>query len=86
MSFKLCIKDSQGISKSHDPVTVDYAVVGGNLLSSLHPKEETLVKIQSSFKIEKRKEKQKRTSFFSWTYTHVVKVLQNVLSFIILLT
>ncbi|CAH3159381.1 unnamed protein product [Porites evermanni] len=28
LSFKLCIKDSQGISKSHDPVTVDYVVVG----------------------------------------------------------
>ena len=63
MSFKLCIKDSQGISKSHDPVTVDYAIVGGNLLFSLHPEEETLVKIRSSFKIEKRKQNQKRTSF-----------------------
>ena len=63
MSFKLCIKDSQGISKSHDPVTVDYAIAGGNLSFSLHPKEESLVKIRSSFKIEKRKEKQKRTSF-----------------------
>ena len=29
LSFKVCIKDSQGISKSHDPVTVDYAIVGG---------------------------------------------------------
>ena len=32
MSFKVCIKDSQGMSKSHDPVTVDYAIVGGTLL------------------------------------------------------
>ena len=30
LSFKVCIKDSQGISSFHDPVTVDYAVVGGN--------------------------------------------------------
>lgn len=29
LSFKVCIKDSQGISQTHDPVTVDYAVVGG---------------------------------------------------------
>ena len=29
LSFKVCIKDSQGMSKSHDPVTVDYAIVGG---------------------------------------------------------
>ncbi|CAH3131432.1 unnamed protein product, partial [Porites lobata] len=28
LSFKVCIKDSQGMSKSHDPVTVDYAIVG----------------------------------------------------------
>ncbi|CAH3028669.1 unnamed protein product [Porites evermanni] len=28
LSFKVCIKDSQGISKSHDPTTVDYAIVG----------------------------------------------------------
>ena len=59
----MCIKDSQGISKSHDPVTVDYAIVGGNLLSPLHPKSETLVKIRSSFKIEERKDKQERYVF-----------------------
>ena len=61
MSFKVCMKDSQGLSKSHDPVTVDYAVVGGNLLFPLHAKKrKTLVKIRSSFKIEERKEKQER--------------------------
>ena len=32
LSFKACIKDSQGMSKSHDPVTVNYAIVGGTLL------------------------------------------------------
>ena len=84
MSFKLCIKDSQGISKSHDSVTVDYAIVGGNLLFSLHSKEETLVKVRSSCKIEKRKENQKRTSFLD-IYT-CSEGLKNVLSFIILLT
>ena len=35
LSFKVCIKDSQGISKSHDPVTVDYAIVGGILMFPL---------------------------------------------------
>ena len=84
MSFKLCIKDSQGISKSHDSVTVNYAIVGGNLLFSLHSKEETLVKVRSSCKIEKRKENQKRTIFLDiYTYSEGLK---NVLSFIILLT
>ena len=74
MSFKLCIKDSQGISKSHDPVTVDYAIVGGNLLFSLHPKEETLVKRRCSFKIEKRKENQQRTSFLDiYTFSEGLK-------------
>ncbi|XP_073253699.1 uncharacterized protein [Porites lutea] len=28
LSFKVCIKDSQGMSKFHDPVTVGYAIVG----------------------------------------------------------
>ena len=57
----MCIKDSQGISKSHDPVTVDYAIMGGNLLFPWHAKKEkTLVKIRNSFKIEERKEKQER--------------------------
>ena len=28
-SFKVCVKDTQGISKNHDPITVEYAVVGG---------------------------------------------------------
>ena len=61
MSFKVCMKDSQGLSKSHDPVTVDYAVVGGNLLFPLHAKKrKTSVKIRSSCKIEERKEKQER--------------------------
>ena len=84
MSFKLCIKDSQGISKSHDSVTVNYAIVGGNLLFSLHSKEETLVKVRSSCKIEERKENQKRTSFLD-IYT-CSEGLKNVFSFIILLT
>ena len=37
LSFKVCFKDSQGISKSHDPVTVDFAIVGGKHLAfSMH--------------------------------------------------
>ena len=36
LSFKVCIKDSQGMSKSHDPVTADYAIVGGILMFPLH--------------------------------------------------
>ena len=27
--FKVCVKDSQGLSNSHDPITVNYVVVGG---------------------------------------------------------
>ncbi|KAL9972572.1 hypothetical protein ACROYT_G018902 [Oculina patagonica] len=27
-SFKVCVKDTQGISRNHDPITVEYAVVG----------------------------------------------------------
>ena len=27
--FKVCVKDSQGLSNSHNPVTVNYVVVGG---------------------------------------------------------
>ena len=29
-SFKVCVKDTQGISRDHDPITVQYAVVGSN--------------------------------------------------------
>ena len=54
---------------------MDYAIVGGNLLFSLHSKEETLVKVRSSCKIEKRKPKKGQVF---WTYTHVVKLLKNV--------
>ena len=81
MSFKLCIKDSQGISKSHDPVTVDYAIVGGNLLFSLHPEEETLVKIRSSFQIEKKKKTKPKQGQVFWTYTNVVKILKKIIVF-----
>ena len=27
--FKVCVKDSQGLSNSHNPVTMNYVVVGG---------------------------------------------------------
>ena len=27
--FKVCVKDSKGLSNSHDPITVNYIVVGG---------------------------------------------------------
>ena len=27
--FKVCVKDSQGLSESHNPITVNYVVVGG---------------------------------------------------------
>ena len=28
-SFKVCVKDSQGLSNSHNPITVNYVVIGG---------------------------------------------------------
>ena len=28
-AFKVCVKDSQGINRNHDPIAVDYAVIGG---------------------------------------------------------
>ena len=57
----MCIKDSQGIRKSHDPITVDYAIVGGNLLFSLHAKKNRLDKKQ--FQSRKKKHKTKKTGF-----------------------
>ena len=40
-AFKVCVKDSQGISRNHDPIAVDYAVIGGKyyreLVKALHP-------------------------------------------------
>ena len=27
--FKVCVKDSQGLSNSHNPITVHYIVIGG---------------------------------------------------------
>ncbi|PFX14674.1 hypothetical protein AWC38_SpisGene21153 [Stylophora pistillata] len=27
-AFKVCVKDSQGLSKTHDPITVHYAIIG----------------------------------------------------------
>ena len=59
----MCIKDSQGISKSHDPITVDYAIVGGNLLFPLHAKKKKIVKIRSSFKVEKEAQNKKDRFF-----------------------
>ena len=29
-SFRVCVKDLAGMDSQHDPVTVDYAVIGGN--------------------------------------------------------
>jgi len=29
-SFRVCVKDLAGMESRHDPVTVDYAVIGGN--------------------------------------------------------
>jgi len=28
-SFRVCVKDLAGMESEHDPVTVDYAVIGG---------------------------------------------------------
>ena len=28
-SFRVCVKDLAGMESQHDPVTVDYAVIGG---------------------------------------------------------
>ena len=58
----MCIKDSQGISKSHDPITVDYAIVGGNLLFSLHAKKKNR-QDKKQFQSRKKKHKTKKTGF-----------------------
>ena len=34
-AFKVCVKDSQGISRNHDPMAVDYAVIGGKHLREI---------------------------------------------------
>ena len=78
MSFKLCIKDSQGISKSHDPVTVDYAIVGGNLLLvCIASKRRNFSQDNKQFLKPKKEKKNEKGQVF-WTYTHVVKLLKNV--------
>ena len=33
-SFRVCVKDLAGMESQHDPVTVDYAVIGGKEINS----------------------------------------------------
>ena len=60
LSFKVCIKDSQGMSKSHDPVAVDYAIVGGILMFPLHLMQGAVIEKKISLDMESQNRLKKR--------------------------